>query len=409
MARSKQYSAEELLERRRTRGRARKKDLAVKARMYERAFCLRGHLARIPDCRRDTPPVMAEPVRSGCSAAVQSCSRETQASIASAHTGMQCTLGFLSSVGCQTEAAFPGAGAAAEQHGRKRSCSSSDAGKCARNHQKAQVDGNRHARQSCEQHAYHKTTVTFPKTVHDKAFTCSICKEVFGDRGRLYSHMMAHSGEKPFRCPLCPKSFCRRENLTAHERSHADAKRFVCGTCQAGFPTRVQLMVHEQSHAVTKPTIVCGVCQQEFAQEACLAVHERLHTGDKCYSCPHCSESFTRKDKFFVPERSHSGEKPFLCSTCRKSFAAKRDLVIHKRSHTGERPYVCNVCREGFSSKKRLDSHRRLHSAGARFVCTPCGLSFTSTDCLLRHIKSVTHQLEVNIDMTKLNATRSSV
>lgn len=463
MARSKLYSAEELLERRRARDRARKKDPAVKARRNE-VRRLRAQdpqvLRREADARRRSrhakkdgaarhkrgssyasdviapsmlikgtlPPTMAEPAHKAVSPEV-SHSQRTQASITTAHMGTQCALGFFTSVGCQTEAGLPGrevdtfehgvsfgrqkgadnwARKPAEQQG-EHGCTrgSSDAGKFACSHRKAQTRGNR---QSCERRTYRKIVVTFPKTVHDKktSVTCSICKAVFSDRAFLYTHMMVHSGEKPYSCPLCPKSFCRRENLALHKKSHAGEKRYVCSVCQRGYSTRAHLIIHERSHTgTTEPAFVCGVCQRGFATKACLVVHERLHTGDKSYTCPYCSKSFTRKDKFFAHERSHTGQKPFPCSACTKSFAAKRDLVIHERSHTGERPYVCDICREGFTSKKRLDSHKRLHTAGTPFVCSPCQLSFTSNDCLLRHIKNVPHELQVNVSITKLSVTKS--
>lgn len=381
------------------------------------------------------PPTMAEPAHNALSPEV-SHSQRTQASVNTAHMGTQCNLGSCTSVGCQTEAGFPGGEVDTFEHGvsfgrhiasRKgaadnwarvpagqqgeHGCThgSSDAGKFARSHRRrAQTRG---SGQSCDECAYPQMVVTFPRTVPDRktSVTCSMCRAVFSDRGSLYTHMVAHSGEKPYSCPSCPKSFCRRENLALHERSHAGERRFVCSVCQRGFSTGAHLVIHERSHAATEHAFVCAVCQKGFARRACLLVHQTLHTGGKSYACLHCSESFTRKDKFFAHERSHTGEKPFPCSACQKSFAARRDLVIHERSHTGERPYVCDTCREGFTSKKRLDSHKRLHTAGTPFVCTPCQLSFTSNDCLLRHIKNVPHELQVNVNITKLGATKSSM
>lgn len=237
--------------------------------------------------------------------------QEAQASTPTAHTGSQCSLGLLSSVGCQTEedhcsdtevdfvqpgsagwTRFPALACGAEGtaeasqplqwepskgsvHGLNRT----------RNCQHAQVR-NVCISSSSEQSRRRRTiVVTFPQPVQDRVpqFTCSICQQAFCERSSLYVHMKQHGDEKPF---------------------------------------------------------LCSACQKAFTKKYCLVVHQRLHTGEKPYACKFCPESFARRDRFLIHERLHTGEQPFVCGVCKKSFAEKRNLVFHERLHSGERPYV---------------------------------------------------------------------
>ncbi|KAH9251100.1 hypothetical protein BASA81_010999 [Batrachochytrium salamandrivorans] len=110
------------------------------------------------------------------------------------------------------------------------------------------------------------------KLENNQDHQCEDCSKIFASRGKLASHVLAHTGEKPFEC--------------------------------------------EQ----------CGQC---FNQKGTLTIHARVHTGEKPYQCKECNRAYTSRASLTRHSRTHTGGKPYQCHKCGKRFVRLNDLLLH--------------------------------------------------------------------------------
>ncbi|XP_015257155.1 PREDICTED: zinc finger protein 91-like [Cyprinodon variegatus] len=275
------------------------------------------------------------------------------------------------------------------------------------------------------------SAVSGAKTVKYKWFSCSRCRQTYGNPDDLKAHVCS---SKQLKCGECRAAFTTSDLLRRHKQvEHGRAQSFCCDSCDKRFSTSAKLKQHQkkkscQKYHCTAELFPCSFCQFSFTMKSYLIKHIKRHhpmellsscssdspaerpeyacqhCGASCpdaeglrshiciqqvkvlYLCTECGKSFTNHYGLKQHQRIHTGEKPYSCSHCGKSFSYVGQLNVHLRTHTGEKPFLCPHCGESFRQSGDLKRHERKHTGVRPHTCPECGKSFSRPQSLKAHL-----------------------
>eukprot|EP00090_Calanus_glacialis_P024631 TRINITY_DN38289_c0_g1_i1.p1 TRINITY_DN38289_c0_g1~~TRINITY_DN38289_c0_g1_i1.p1 ORF type:complete len:230 (+),score=32.17 TRINITY_DN38289_c0_g1_i1:260-949(+) len=158
-----------------------------------------------------------------------------------------------------------------------------------------------------------------------------------------------------FICDVCAKSFDNKRAFKAHSNLHE--KNFSCKICKKKFPRSDNLRRHMLTHTLEKPYL-CAICTKSFTQSAHLKDHSLLHS-DKSFSCEICAKAFAQPRALKRHRLIHSSSViRFHCQECEFSSKRSDTLTDHmNKQHPTERPHQCKMCSKAFSLAGSLKRH----------------------------------------------------
>ena len=117
-------------------------------------------------------------------------------------------------------------------------------------------------------------------------YSCSSCKEVFGNASELREHQCVHIDVSLFNCAVCSKSF-----KTGNETAHSVYRRYKCSVCSKLFKKFSLLEGNLIVHSDNRP-YKCSVCSKLFKNRSLLRKHLIVCSDNRPYKCSVCSKLF---------------------------------------------------------------------------------------------------------------------
>ncbi|CAL8121598.1 unnamed protein product [Orchesella dallaii] len=300
------------------------------------------------------------------------------------------------------------------------------------------------------------------RSVHiESRFKCTFCDKAFKVKLHLQDHMVAlHSHERPQTCVHCGKNYATRNYLQnhlakVHQVDTNAEKKHHCPSCKESFGRRELLYSHilkcdPVAAAVIMPTCdICGRPIMNGNQKTMMEKHVITHMSPQeraeywkqqgkeevVHLCPTCGKEYKTKQCMERHSSVHSVKKTFLCEQCPKAFPAKFNLELHiKHVHSKEimmapckicgRPvvnglrkdmmekhvvthmsaqeraeyyhvkgikmkvYPCSVCKKEFKSKQYMEGHSCVY-ATKKFNCEQCPKTFLGEFSLHQHVRKI--------------------
>ena len=83
-----------------------------------------------------------------------------------------------------------------------------------------------------------------------KLFKCKDCKEEFGDKINLYTHINKYHPHK-IKCSICDFEGHILSDIDEHMvKSHSSERKFKCNKCESTFMSEIRMKKHEKIHEV---------------------------------------------------------------------------------------------------------------------------------------------------------------
>jgi len=280
-----------------------------------------------------------------------------------------------------------------------------------------------------------------PSFVHNKKFSCDICKKGVGTKGGLIYHMKVHLFGKPFKCEICSRYYATKNDFDTHYKRHS-GQTFNCDLCSRKCKTKQYIADHISSVHLPK-VVPCTQCKKLFASKGVLKKHVNMNhkrpaklkrflcklcdtyflkkTYEKhCferelfkYKCDVCLEKFTC-NKLLAKQRKREKEAQYHCKMCNNTVKnVKMHLFYHHGNYQcdicpfktnkhalrlthlktcGTEDQIrslghhCEICDQYFRTKFILDRHK--HGQHGKFKCCYCSIKFFSLFALKKHEKS---------------------
>ena len=152
------------------------------------------------------------------------------------------------------------------------------------------------------------------KVGNQKPYKCLFCRNQFGQRERLETHIRIHLGERSYKCSLCEQDFTRIESLQCHFKTHF-GQAFNCSICTNVYSDLFDLQLHFLCHSGTRNN----------------AYHE-------VFKCPEssCTRVYLREDSLQKHMKKHAKERSHKCKFCHGDFYSESFLIQHEKIHKGE-------------------------------------------------------------------------
>lgn len=212
-----------------------------------------------------------------------------------------------------------------------------------------------------------------------KFHTCKICKQLFENEKKMWSHRLAEHDEIcKYYCEVCGFNTDNRgeydNHMTlAHGKETNDTKEFVCSWCGREYSSRHGLKQHLlMKHAGDgSPTYPCPYdnCENKTLSKQALKQHiQRRHlkaaqeaSGELPCPVEGCNKTFEGVNSLRSHQASHSEERPLVCDFpgCDKTFREAKHLKVHKMLHTDERPLKCHLCYYSCRQRNSMNWHMK--------------------------------------------------
>ncbi|ODM87484.1 putative zinc finger protein, partial [Orchesella cincta] len=186
----------------------------------------------------------------------------------------------------------------------------------------------------------------------ERPYICSHsgCNKMFPSRGELNRHINFHGGEKKYICAVCGKGFVTIDIRNQHAKIHN--KTFSCNICRKMFPSSYYLKVHQKSHSEHRQ-FKCEECPSSFFIKGQLNNHVRqIHRKLRPFPCSMCDRSFYRacqRDKHL--SATHLNEQAYKCEICDRRF---KRTSVHIKQHNQLTDLNCAVCPKRFLTRTDL-------------------------------------------------------
>ncbi|XP_062604652.1 zinc finger protein 845-like [Saccostrea cucullata] len=225
----------------------------------------------------------------------------------------------------------------------------------------------------------------------EKPYKCDVCGMSLS--GKLWRHMMTHTGEKRFKCDICQRKFRAKSNLKVHLRTHTREKARNNGSCECAVCGKF-LSGHLKRHMITHTrdkNYKCDVCQMMFRHKSDLEKHMIRHTGKnplkngvsdefpaqrsvfpnhplslKGVRNSKCKESCRSSRNLSRPNRRYSREALDKCYTRGKVMNNLRYKPRNKKRDTRETLLTCAKCEKTLSK----NGHQKTHDG--KILCDDC-------------------------------------
>ena len=227
-----------------------------------------------------------------------------------------------------------------------------------------------------------------PHATETKFHTCKICKQLFENVEKMWSHrLVEHDEICKFYCDVCGYNTDNRGEFeshmsSTHNREVTDVKEFVCLWCGREYSSRHGLKQHLlMKHAGDgNPTYPCPYdnCENQVLSKQALKLHiQRRHIKARQEAaaaaaaaelpCPvdGCSRTFENVTALRGHQATHSEERPLVCDFpgCDKTFREAKHLKVHKMLHTDERPLKCLQCQYSCRQRNSMNWHMKSKHA----------------------------------------------
>lgn len=131
------------------------------------------------------------------------------------------------------------------------------------------------------------------RKIHQNAYECCACMNIFRTMFKLDIHIIAHTGEKRYECKLCEKKYKTSQTLRRHSLGHTDEKPFECELCGKKFKFHEYLRRHLLQHGKGEKSHKCELCERKFSTKTLLDFHLLRHKGERRHECDVCHKKFT--------------------------------------------------------------------------------------------------------------------
>lgn len=135
----------------------------------------------------------------------------------------------------------------------------------------------------------------------------------------------------------------------------------------------------------------CEFCDESFKARRYMANHlAEAHAGET-YTCANCNRNWKNAETW----RTHQCKGDaweYVCNYCDRTFGFQTLLSRHLKKHldvASQKPNECDICGERFHSAFYLKQHKLTHTGEMPYGCTHCNRPFRSKCNLLRHIRTV--------------------
>jgi len=218
--------------------------------------------------------------------------------------------------------------------------------------------------------------------IHNKKFSCEICKKGVGTKGGLIYHMKAHLFGKPFKCEICSRSYATKNDFDTHYKRHA-GQTFSCDVCAKKYKVKQYLADHISAAHLPK-VIPCTQCKRKFASKGVLkkhiyVIHMRPSKAKK-FLCKLCGLAFP---KFFYQRHCSLRELlKYKCQWCGKKFPCNKLLDDHRKEEIKQKSF-CKMC------KKSVGNYQlHFYRHHGNYQCDICSFKTNKSALNLTHQKS---------------------